>query len=197
MRECGERKSLKRPAANNQENCMQGNFKAISAAAITSIALSVSFLPALAEPRPVAVGIDHYRGTWLEIGRRPMWITDGCVAGYSTYKPGKKPDQIAIEDGCHMDTPKGRLKTVEGIGRILDLGSTNAKMQVRYPFLVTFNYWVLYKAPDKSWFISADPQMTNLWIYARAIPTKAKLKTMVRKAAQLGYDVNKLEFPPQ
>jgi apolipoprotein D and lipocalin family protein len=39
--------------------------------------------------------------------------------------------------------------------------------------------------------------MTNLWIYARAIPTKAKLKTMVRKAAQLGYDVNKLEFPPQ
>jgi apolipoprotein D and lipocalin family protein len=39
--------------------------------------------------------------------------------------------------------------------------------------------------------------MTNLWIYARTVPSKAKLKTMVRKASQLGYDVRRLEFPEQ
>jgi apolipoprotein D and lipocalin family protein len=39
--------------------------------------------------------------------------------------------------------------------------------------------------------------MTDLWIYARNVPSKAKLKTMVRKASQLGYDIRKLEFPAQ
>jgi apolipoprotein D and lipocalin family protein len=167
------------------------------AAALALMSLSSPALSASAEPQPVAVGMDHYRGTWLEIGRRPMWLTDGCVAGYSTYKPGKAPGEIQVEDGCRVGTPGGRLKTVDGDGRILDLGHGNAKMRVRYPFFITFNYWVLYKSPDKAWFISADPKMQNLWIYARAVPSKGKLKVMIRKASQLGYDVRKLEFPAQ
>jgi apolipoprotein D and lipocalin family protein len=150
---------------------------------------------AAAEPETVKVGIDHYRGTWLEIGRRPMWLTDGCVAGYSTYRRGKSPDQVLVEDGCRVANPKGRLKTVRGTGHVVDFKGDKAKMRVRYPLLITFNYWVLYKSPDKTWFISADPDMTNLWIYARTVPSKAKLKTMVRKASELGYDVRKLEFP--
>lgn len=155
----------------------------------------VSHTATAAEPQVVKVGADHYRGTWLEIGRRPMWLTDGCVAGYSTYRRGKSPDEVLVEDGCRVGNPKGRLKTIRGTGRILDIDSEKAKMRVRYPLLITFNYWVLYKSPDKSWFISADPDMTNLWIYARTVPSKAKLDTMVRKASQLGYDVRKLEFP--
>ena len=152
---------------------------------------------ASAAQKSVAVGLDHYQGTWLEIGRRPMWLTDGCVAGYSTYRLEKIPGEVKVEDGCYVGAPGGRLKSVEGDGRILDLGHNNAEMRVRYPFLITFNYRVIYKSPDKKWFISADPEMKNLWIYARAVPSKAKLKMMVRKAGQLGYDVRKLEFPAQ
>lgn len=152
---------------------------------------------AQAEPNVVKVGPDHYRGTWLEIGRRPMYLTDGCVAGYSTYRPGPSRNEILVEDGCRVDTPKGRLKTVEGVGIITDYGMTNAKMRVRYPWFITFNYWVLYKSPDKSWFISANPSMTDLWIYARTVPSKNKLQRMVRKASELGYDVRRLEFPAQ
>ena len=151
---------------------------------------------ASAEPNVVKVGPDHYTGTWLEIGRTPMFLTDGCVAGYSTYRKGKTPSDVMVEDGCRVDTPKGRLKTINGTGKIEDFGSTNAKMRVRYPLLITFNYWVLYKAPDKSWFISANPSMTDLWIYSRTVPSKAKLQRMVKKASELGYDVRKLEFPP-
>ncbi len=176
---------------------MQAALRTINAVALIFTIVSGYSAQAWAEAKPVAVNMDHYRGTWLEIARRPMWLTDGCVAGYSTYKPGKEQGEIAVEDGCHVDTPKGRLKTVEGTGRILDFGLVNAKMRVHYPLLITFNYWVLYEAPDKSWFISADPDMTNLWIYARTVPSKAKMKTMVRKASQLGYDVRKLEFPEQ
>lgn len=165
-----------------------------------SVAVMLSLItegPAIAAPDVVKVGLDHYRGKWLEIGRTPMFITDGCVAGYSTYQRDKSTGDIAVEDGCRVGTPKGRLKTVEGKGRIQDFGSTNAKMRVQYAFLITFDYWVLYKSPDKSWFISADPQMLNLWIYSRTIPSTASLRRMVRKASELGYDVRKLEFPAQ
>ncbi len=152
---------------------------------------------ASSEPKVVKVGVDHYRGTWLEVGRTPMFLTDGCVAGYSTYRKGDSPSEILVEDGCRVGTPTGRLKTVQGIGTIQDFGTTNAKMRVRYPLLITFNYWVLYQSPDKAWFISTNPTMTNLWIYSRTAPSKAKLKRMTRKASELGYDVRKLEFPPQ
>lgn len=182
---------------NEWEPIMQKISRWCFAAIVALMSLSSPALSASVEPRPVAVGMEYYRGTWLEIGRRPMWLTDGCVAGYSTYKLGRTPGEVQVEDGCHVGTPGGRLKTVNGDGRITDLGHGNAKMRVRYPFFITFNYWVLYKSPDKAWFISADPEMRNLWIYARAVPSKAKLKVMIRKASQLGYDVRKLEFPAQ
>ena len=148
-------------------------------------------------PDVVQVDASHYSGTWLEIGRRPMYLTDGCVAGYSTYKMGRQPDEVLVEDGCHEGTPDGKLKTIEGQGTLVDAGSTNATLRVVYPFLITFTYRVIYKSPDNSWFISTDKSMTNLWIYARKAPSKAKLARMVAKAKSLGYDVRKLEFPAQ
>ena len=166
-------------------------------AAVLAAIIYGSAQAASATPKVVKVGPDHYRGTWLEIGRTPMFLTDGCVAGYSTYRQGDAPDEVLVEDGCREGSPEGALKTVRGIGKIQDFGSTNAKMRVRYPFLITFNYWILYKAPDKSWFISANPSMTDLWIYARSVPSKTKLQRMIRKARELGYDVGKLEVPPQ
>lgn len=167
-----------------------------------AIALAFAALaspPAVARAEPAVVHVDknHYRGTWLEIGRRRMWLTDGCVAGYTTYRPGPRAGQIVVEDGCHQGSPTGKLKTVKGKGELLDLETTRAKLRVRYPFFITFNYWVLYEAPGHDWFISADPEMNNLWIYSRRVPAKSKLSGMMKKAKSLGYDVRKLEFPLQ
>jgi apolipoprotein D and lipocalin family protein len=167
-----------------------------------AIALSFAALvspPTLASAEPAVVHVykNHYRGTWLEIGRRPMWLTDGCVAGYTTYRPGPRAGQIMVEDGCRDGTPSGKLKTVKGKGELLDADTARAKLRVRYPLLITFDYWVLYEAPGHDWFISADPEMKNLWIYSRRVPTKSRLSVMVRKAKSLGYDVRKLEFPAQ
>jgi apolipoprotein D and lipocalin family protein len=164
--------------------------------AFMGASLCLSAAPAKAEPQVVKVGRDHYTGTWLEIGRTPMRITDGCVAGYTTYKPSASSDIFRIEDGCRTGSPKGELRTIDGIGKLEDAGSTNAKLTVRYlGGLVTFKYWVLYTSPDKGWFISADPEMKNLWIYARKAPSKKQLAVMVAKAKSLGYDTRKLEFP--
>lgn len=175
---------------------MQTGYKRLIGALSLCVLLSAQS-SAAAGAKPVPVGIDHYRGTWLEIGRMPMLLTDGCVAGYSTYRQGGSANEILVEDGCRVGSPEGRLKTIEGVGKIEDFGSTNARMRVRYPLLITFNYWVLYKSPDKSWFISANPSTDDVWIYARNVPSKARLQRMISKTRELGYDVNKLEFPPQ
>lgn len=146
-------------------------------------------------PKTAAVPMSHYSGTWLEIARRPMWLTNGCVAGYTTYSAGGTPGEVAVEDGCHKDSPAGRLKTIRGKGTLTDAGGDNARLRVQYPLFITWNYWVLYEAPDHGWFISADPAMKNLWIYARKVPSAEDRAVMVAKAKALGYDVGQLEFP--
>ena len=144
-----------------------------------------------------AVPMSHYSGTWREIARHPMTLTNGCVAGYTTYSAGAAPGKIAIEDGCHDKTPAGKLKSIHADGTLLDAGGANARLKASYPFFITYNYWVLYEAPDHSWFISVTPDMKNLWIYTRDIPSAEALKLMVAKAQALGYDTSQLEFPAQ
>jgi apolipoprotein D and lipocalin family protein len=140
-----------------------------------------------------------YTGVWHEIGRRPMWITDGCVAGTTAYTPGPG-GALAVLDDCRQGTPEGKRKTIGGPGTILDPG-TNAKLRVRYRFLglpVTRDFWVLDRADDYSWFISADPSFTDLYIYTRAArPDPDQVARLTARAQALGYDVSKLEFPAQ
>ncbi len=50
-------------------------------------------------------------------------------------------------------------------------------------------------ADDYSWFISSDPSFEKLFIYTREVPTQAELDALVRRAAELGYDTARLEFP--
>ena len=57
--------------------------------------------------------------------------------------------------------------------------------------------WILDHADDYSWFISADPKMEKLWIFTREVPDEALKARLVRRAAELGYDVSRLEFPAQ
>lgn len=152
-------------------------------------------------PLRPAVKIDparFYTGTWYEIGRRPMKLTDGCVAGGTTYTP-RGGVKIGVLDFCHQGSPTGKRKTIRGPARIMDPG-TNAKLHVSYRFLglvpVQRDYWVLDRADDYSWFISADPTFKDLWIYTRnPRPSQAELAPLVARAKALGYDTAKLEFP--
>lgn len=135
-----------------------------------------------------------YSGRWLEIARLPMRLTDGCVAGATNYVV-VEPTRVDVRDTCQVDTPDGREKAIGGRGEILDPGA-NAKLRVRYlAGFVTWDYWVLDHAEDYSWFISADPTFDKLWIYTREVPGPAEREALVARAAALGYDVSRLEFP--
>ena len=158
-------------------------------------------LGASTSPLHAATGIDaprFYSGTWYEIGRRPMSLTNGCVAGGTTYTLQSR-DKVKVLDFCHNGSPAGPLKTIGGPARIVDPG-TNAKLHVSYRFFGVFpvprDYWVLARADDYSWFISADPSFHDLWIYTRdPRPARAEIATLVARANALGYDTRQLEFP--
>lgn len=174
------------------------------AAATPLIALAASLaacvtappMSAVRAPQPLKT-IDAERlwsGRWHEVARLPMKITDGCVAGTSAYV-FSPPTRVAVRDTCQVDTPEGREKAIEGRGQILDPG-VNAKLRVRYFWgFVTWDYWVLDRAEDYSWFISADPTFDRLFIYTREVPTADQLARLTRRAGELGYDVSRLEYP--
>lgn len=137
-----------------------------------------------------------WSGRWHEIARLPDRLTDGCVAGASIYKP-VEGERIDVRDTCQVGTPQGKEKAIGGRGEILDPG-TNAKLRVRYlAGFVTWDYWVLDRADDYSWFISADPTFERLFIYTRELPSPAQVRSLTERAHALGYDVSRLEFPAQ
>lgn len=147
-------------------------------------------------PAPArAVDLDRfYAGRWLEIARLPMRLTDGCVAGATNYVV-VNPTRVDVRDTCQVGSPQGREKAIGGRGEVLDPGM-NTKLRVRYlAGFVTWDYWVLDHAADYSWFISADPSFDKLWIYTREVPDAAALRALVARAAAMGYDVSRLEFP--
>ena len=176
----------------------------IGAAAVVAMTAGLSACvtaPSPAEyraPQP-ARQVDLQRlwsGRWHEIARLPARITDGCVAGASIYSPVSEV-RVDVRDTCQVGSPSGKEKAIGGRGEILDPG-TNAKLRVRYlSGLITWDYWVLDRAEDYSWFISADPTFDRLFIYTRDLPSDAERARLTARAAALGYDVSRLEFPAQ
>jgi len=169
---------------------------ALSAGLVLSGCVTAPSPDQVRAPAPLrAVDLDRfYSGRWLEIARLPMGLTDGCVAGATNYVV-VNPTRVDVRDTCQVDTPQGREKAIGGRGEVLDPGM-NAKLRVRYVGgLITWDYWVLDHAEDYSWFISADPTFDKLWIYTREVPDAAERAALVARAAALGYDVSRLEFP--
>jgi apolipoprotein D and lipocalin family protein len=132
-----------------------------------------------------------YRGVWLEVARRPMWITEGCIAGTTSYAHGARPNEVLVRDACR----KGAEDVVlTGEGEILDPG-VNSRLRVRYNPLLSVDYHIVDRAPDYSWFIGMSPTLDNLFIYTRKRPSAARLDGLVARARALGYDTSTLEFP--
>jgi len=170
---------------------------ALAAATLASGLAVAATAPAPSKPVDAA---RFYTGVWHEIGRRPMTITNGCVAGATEYRL-KTPTTLDVRDTCHDKTPDGKIKAIGGPATILDPGE-NAKIHVSYslfgPFKAGIDYWVLDHADDYSWFISSDPTFKNLWIYSRDPDISPQLRqSLIERARSLGYDVGKLEFPAQ
>jgi apolipoprotein D and lipocalin family protein len=165
------------------------------------VALAAFAVGARADAPSPAKPVDaasFYSGRWYEIGRTPMMITNGCVAGTTDFTRAAD-GAIRDKDACRQGGPEGKEKAFGGPVTILDPG-TNAKFRISYlvfGFLpVPTTYWVLDHGDD--WFIASDPSFKKLSFFTRAPrPPEAEVKALTARSAALGFDTSKLEFPTQ
>jgi len=156
--------------------------------------------PAAPEPvKPIDAG-RFYQGRWYEIGRTPMTLTDGCVAGTTDYYRDDK-GRLIEDDACRMDTPEGAEKRYKGPVTFLDPAS-GTKVSVRYTvwgFIPVWRtYWMLDRGEAYDWFIVSDPELETVSLFTRSPrPASDTVEMMRRRTRELGYDPAKLEFPAQ
>jgi apolipoprotein D and lipocalin family protein len=132
-----------------------------------------------------------YKGTWLEVARRPMWITDGCNRGTTSYIFDRRTKKIQVRDAC---LKAGEEVALDGEAEIVDPG-VNRRINVRYNPLLSVDYHIADHANDGSWFIETSDALSNIFIFTRKPPSKAQLAMLVARAHALGYDTSGLEFP--
>jgi apolipoprotein D and lipocalin family protein len=170
---------------------------AVVALVLAGSAHSVLAAPPLApEPAKPVDAASFFAGRWYEIGRTPLSLTDGCVAGYTDYI--RKGDDITQRDACRDKTPAGKEKVIGGPLKILNPGQ-NTKVHVSYRLFglvpVGREYWMLDHGDG--WFIQATPGMDMVNIYTRdPRPSPALVAELTERTKTLGYDPAKLEFPP-
>jgi apolipoprotein D and lipocalin family protein len=146
-----------------------------------------------AEPRQLPLdAASHYSGVWLELGRTPMWITDGCVAGSTTYTRVDER-RVDVEDDCRKGGVDGKRKAIRGKGVIEDPG-VNRRLKVTYFPFVTWRYEVVETDPAGVWFISASPDRKKVFLYARRPLPQAQLDDLAQRARRAGY-AGEIEFP--
>jgi apolipoprotein D and lipocalin family protein len=148
--------------------------------------------------KPIDAG-KLYTGTWYEIARTPMHITDGCVAGTTEYLQNN--GKLIERDACRMGTPEGKEKSIQGPVRILNPG-LNSKIVVHYTVYgiipISRTYWLIDRGDDYQWFIFTNPAFTNVSIFTRAKqPGAARIAELTTRLQSLGYDPKKLEFPTE
>ncbi|HEX2816084.1 MAG TPA: lipocalin family protein [Phenylobacterium sp.] len=165
---------------------------ALSAASATAAIAAPPIAPEPAKPVDAAT---FFAGRWYEIGRTPMSLTDGCVAGYTDYL--KKGEALTQRDACRDKTPDGKEKVIGGPLKILNPGQ-NTKVHVSYRLFgvvpIAREYWMLDHGDG--WFIQATPAMDMINLYTRdAHPSAALIAEMTARTKALGYDPAKLEFP--
>jgi apolipoprotein D and lipocalin family protein len=166
---------------------------ALAAACATAAVAAPPIAPEPAKPVDAAT---FFAGRWYEIGRTPMSLTDGCVAGYTDYL--KTGEALTQRDACRDKTPAGKEKVIGGPLKILNPGQ-NTKVHVSYRLFgvvpIAREYWMLDHGDG--WFIQATPAMDMINIYTRdAHPSAALIAELTARTKTLGYDPAKLEFPP-
>jgi apolipoprotein D and lipocalin family protein len=169
-----------------------------AACALASVlGLGAPALAAQLQPaKPVPANL--YTGRWYEIARTPNQFERGadCEAPTADYGADRK-GEIRVVQTCHRGSPTGEETTYHATGHILDPG-VNTRLKLTYYLLISKEYWVLDYARDYQWAIVGDSSGKFVWLLSRAPNVAAATRSdMLQRVRALGYDLARLEFPPQ
>ena len=141
---------------------------------------------------PVVKGFDaaRYMGTWHEIARLPKWYERDMIHVSAEYS--LDGDTLRIKNRGWRD---GEMKVSTAVGHFagpLDEGA------FRISFFRPFygDYRIIWLSPDYDLAVVTGEDRSSLWILARTVPISAESRDrLVEFAADLGFDVSKLEYP--
>ncbi len=138
------------------------------------------------------VDLERYMGTWYEIARFPHRFQEGCTATTAHYTL-RDDGEVDVLNRCNKGGLDGPLDEAAGRARVAD-PETNAKLEVSFFGPFTGDYWILELGENYEYAVVGEPRREHLWILSRerTMP-EAQYEELVRRAAEQGYDVSKLE----
>lgn len=140
--------------------------------------------------------LDRYLGTWYEIAKYPVSFEEGLVGVQAEYSLREDGDIRVLNSG-YRETFDGELETAEGRAWMPDAAEP-AKLEVRFFWPFTGDYWVIALDPDYRWAVVGEPGRSYLWILCRSKTMAAgTYERIVKMIHDLGYDTSRIEKMPQ
>ena len=141
---------------------------------------------------PVVKGFDaaRYMGTWYEIARLPKWYERDMIHVSAEYALDGKTLRIK-----NSGWRNGERKVSTAVGYFAGLADEGA---FRISFFRPFygDYRIIWLSPDYDLALVTGEDRSSLWILARTVPISVESRDkLVKFAADLGFDVSKLEYP--
>ena len=139
--------------------------------------------------------VNRYLGTWYEAARFPHRFDEGLSAVMANYSLNEEGTIKVINRGFHAE--EKRWKQAEGVAKFRnDPAEGWLKVSFFGPFYAA--YKIIYLDKDYTEAIVAGPSYDYLWILVREPDFPAKeLDRLIRNAAELGFDTNRLEIIDQ
>lgn len=149
------------------------------------------------KPHIQAVDLERYIGTWYEIARYPHRFERDLVGVTATY--------TMLPNGRIKVENKGYKKSLEGepsnaIGKAKPAGDPAiGHLKVSFFWIFYADYYILALDHENyQWALVGSSSPNFLWILGRTPQMEqAMLDKLIRRAAELGYDISKLEMVAQ
>lgn len=165
---------------------------------LVALALGISLLTSACKstnaPLPVVEHVDlsRYQGRWYEIASFPLQPQKNCTGTYAEYS--LQGEHIRVYNHC-IDSTNGKVKDIIGKAWPEKKGD-NARLFVQFfwPFKAPYHVIALDTA-NYQYAMVGTPNRKYLWILCRQPQLEpARRDELVRYAASLGFDTQKLQF---
>lgn len=169
--------------------------KSVTSSAVLAAVLLTAPAAIAGAPQPASpLEASAMAGRWYEVARTPNKMQKGCQAGTSDWRP--VGDGYAVVQACRKGAPTGPRAEWKAQARVVD-PATNTKFRMSFfGGLVNQEYWVLDHRSDQGWLILGTPGGNFVWLMSQRPALSANVRAQaLARIRQLGYDVNRLEFP--
>ena len=171
------------------ESAKWGVVPAFLAALFSGCAASTSDIPAVGD-----FELDRYLGSWYEIARLPHRFERNLGNVRAEYSLNSDGTVKVVNRG----TRDGEARTVTGRAKLKEPAARTGELRVSFFRPFYGDYRIIELGPGYDYAVVTGSTRDYLWILSRE-PTlsPARLKDIVGRLAELGFAVDKLEYPRQ